>query len=158
MRETRGKSLDRRELLRSRAIDWNFFRSKWQQYGLRRGTCVEIGCDAGRLIAHLARYFRYVHGLDVCPGMIESPRSRVPANVSLHVTGGLEISLLDGSAMLSRTYLERPALRLSVIDILAGELGGDDLSSIGARRALMTAAGHGRTAAVVDIPQRGRRR
>jgi ubiquinone/menaquinone biosynthesis C-methylase UbiE len=79
------------------AIDWNLFRSKWEQYGVRPGTCVEIGCGAGRLTAHLARYFQCVHGLDVSAGMIEYARTRVPANVSLHVSGGLEIPLPDGS-------------------------------------------------------------
>jgi SAM-dependent methyltransferase len=67
------------------AIDWNLFRCKWEHYGVSPGTCVEIGCGAGRLTAHLARYFRYVHGLDVSVGMIEYARPRMPANVSLHL-------------------------------------------------------------------------
>jgi len=80
------------------AIDWNLFRCKWEHYGVSPGTCVEIGCGAGRLTAHLARYFRYVHGLDVSVGMIEYARPRMPANVSLHLTGGLEIPLPDQCA------------------------------------------------------------
>ncbi len=80
------------------AIDWNLFRPKWEQYGVRRGSCVEIGCGAGRLTAHLARYFHSVHGLDVSAGMVEYARAHVPTNVFLHITTGLEIPLPDGSA------------------------------------------------------------
>jgi SAM-dependent methyltransferase len=80
------------------AIDWNLFRPKWEQYGVRRGSCVEIGCGAGRLTAHLARYFHSVHGLDVSAGMIEYARTHVPANVFLHLTNGLEIPLPADSA------------------------------------------------------------
>ena len=80
------------------ASDWDGFRSKWEQYGLRPGTCVEIGCGAGRMTAHLARYFHTVHGLDVSEGMIDYARPRMPDNVSLHRTAGLEIPMPDGSA------------------------------------------------------------
>lgn len=79
-------------------IDWNLFRSKWEQYGVKRDTCIEIGCGAGRMTTHLARYFERVHGLDVSVGMVEYARARVPGNVLLHVTTGLEIPLPDGSA------------------------------------------------------------
>jgi ubiquinone/menaquinone biosynthesis C-methylase UbiE len=80
------------------AIDWQLFRSKWEQYGVSRGTCVEIGCGAGRLTTHLAQYFQSVHGVDVSAGMIEYARAHVPSNVFLHVTGGMEIPLPDGAA------------------------------------------------------------
>jgi len=39
-----------------------------------------------------------VHALDVSPGMLQYARERVPFNVVLHVTGGMEIPLADGSA------------------------------------------------------------
>jgi SAM-dependent methyltransferase len=80
------------------AIDWNFFRAKWEQYGVERGVCVEIGCGAGRMSVHLARYFQTVHGIDISPGMIEYARRKAPANVLFHVTGGIEIPLPDRSA------------------------------------------------------------
>src|SRR6266852_5932102 len=80
------------------AIDWDLFRSKWEQYGLKAGTCVEIGCGAGRLTVHLAQYFQVVHGVDVSAGMIDYARGRVPSNVSFHLTGGLDIPLPDSSA------------------------------------------------------------
>jgi SAM-dependent methyltransferase len=75
------------------AIDWNIFRSKWQQYGVNPGTCVEIGCGAGRMSVHLARYFETVHGVDVSANMIEYARGRAPANVSFHLTDGTRIPL-----------------------------------------------------------------
>jgi SAM-dependent methyltransferase len=80
------------------AIDWDFFRPNWEQYGLTPGTCVEIGCGAGRLTGQLAQYFQTVHGLDVSASMIEYARAHVPSNVSFHVTGGLDIPLADDSA------------------------------------------------------------
>ena len=80
------------------AIDWGFFRLKWEQYGLTPGTCVEIGCGAGRMTVHLARYFETVHGVDVSAGMIECARRRASANVSFHVTGGTVIPLPDSVA------------------------------------------------------------
>ena len=80
------------------AVDWDFFRPNWDQYGLAPGTCVEIGCGAGRLTAQLSRYFQAVHGLDVSASMIEYARAHVPSNISFHVTGGLDIPLPDDSA------------------------------------------------------------
>jgi SAM-dependent methyltransferase len=79
------------------AIDWNLFRVKWEQYGLRPGSCVEIGCGAGRMSIHLAQYFETVHGVDISAGMIEYARQRTPPNVFFHVTGGMEIPLPDRS-------------------------------------------------------------
>lgn len=80
------------------ASDWEIFRKTWEPYGLRPGTCVEIGCGAGRVTTHLGCYFRAVHGLDVSADMIEYARQRAPTNVSFHITNGLEIPLRDGSA------------------------------------------------------------
>jgi SAM-dependent methyltransferase len=80
------------------ASEWDIFRRKWEQYGLRPGTCVEVGCGAGRMTTHLARYFRSVQGLDVSAGMIEYARARMPPNVLLHLTDGLEIPLPNTSA------------------------------------------------------------
>jgi SAM-dependent methyltransferase len=80
------------------ADDWGFFRSKWAQYGVTAGTCVEIGCGAGRMSVHLARHFETVHGVDISAGMIAYARRVAPANVSFHVTGGTEIPLPDNTA------------------------------------------------------------
>ncbi|MDQ6677913.1 MAG: class I SAM-dependent methyltransferase [Acidobacteriota bacterium] len=75
------------------AADWKFFAAKWEQYGLGRGSCVEIGCGAGRLTIHLAKDFALVHALDVSSSMIEYARNHAPANVCFHLTNGLEIPL-----------------------------------------------------------------
>lgn len=79
------------------AVDWELFRRKWEQYGLRAGTCVEIGCGAGRMTVHLARHFEVVHGVDVSVDMVNYARNRVPSNVFLHVTGGRELPQSDNS-------------------------------------------------------------
>lgn len=80
------------------AVDWDLFRVKWEQYGVNAGTCVEIGCGAGRMTVHLARYFARVHGMDVSAGMVDYARTRVPSNVTLHVTDGLDLPVPDNSA------------------------------------------------------------
>jgi SAM-dependent methyltransferase len=100
------------------AIDWNLFRPSWQQYGVKANTCVEIGCGAGRMTIHLARYFRRVYGLDVSADMIEYARTRVPSNVLLQVTTGLEIPLPRSSvdAVFSTHVLQH----FSSIDAAAG--------------------------------------
>ncbi|MEP6714269.1 MAG: methyltransferase domain-containing protein [Terriglobia bacterium] len=80
------------------ANDWELFHRKWAQYGFNPGTCVEIGCGAGRMTVHLAKTFAHVDGVDVSPGMVEYARPRMPPNVALHVTSGLDIPLDSDSA------------------------------------------------------------
>lgn len=93
------------------AVDWNFFRSRWEQYGLDPTTCVEIGCGAGRLTTHLARTFAMVHGVDVSAGMLEYARPRMPNNVVLHLGDGAHIPLDDASvtAVFSTQVLQHVA-------------------------------------------------
>jgi SAM-dependent methyltransferase len=46
----------------------------WNHYGLSAGTCVEIGCGAGRMTAQLVSIFRSVVALDVSPDQIALAR------------------------------------------------------------------------------------
>lgn len=75
--------------------DWTDFLAHWTRYGVTPGSCVEIGCGAGRLTVAMAEFFTHVHGVDVARGMLD----RVPPlpNVTLHKTDGLTLPLDDGS-------------------------------------------------------------
>ena len=85
------------EFARMGVIDWGLFRPKWEQYGVLRDSCLEIGCGAGRMTTQLATYFGTVQALDVSPGMLSTARGRVPPNVQLHVCDGLRFPLIDRS-------------------------------------------------------------
>jgi len=80
--------------------DWGDFRRHWRQYAEQAfgGTCVEIGCGAGRVTAALAEDFERVVAIDVSSDMIDLARPHVPANVEFHVVDEPEIPLPDGAA------------------------------------------------------------
>jgi SAM-dependent methyltransferase len=75
--------------------DWTDFLAHWKRYGVTPGSCVEIGCGAGRLTVAMTEFFAHVHAVDVAQGMLD----RVPPlpNVTLHKTDGLTLPLDDGS-------------------------------------------------------------
>lgn len=77
--------------------DWQEFAERWRKYGLNTESCLEIGCGAGRLTCHIARDFQNVHGIDVAEGMIAYARSRMGANVELHVADGVTLPVPDQS-------------------------------------------------------------
>lgn len=85
------------EFARLGATDWAFFRPKWEQYGVSRGSCLEIGCGAGRMTVQLAAFFETVYGLDVSPGMLNAARRIVPSNVNLQVSDGVHFPVEDAS-------------------------------------------------------------
>jgi ubiquinone/menaquinone biosynthesis C-methylase UbiE len=81
------------------ASDWADFRRHWLHYWPPLGgTCVEIGCGAGRVTHALAADFDRVVALDVSPEMIERARVVVPANVEFRQVRGSEIPLPAGEA------------------------------------------------------------
>jgi ubiquinone/menaquinone biosynthesis C-methylase UbiE len=77
--------------------DWSDFVRHWERYGLEKSSCVEIGCGAGRITAHLVRDFETVHALDVSEGMLNYARTRI-TGAKFHLTDGVEIPLVDASA------------------------------------------------------------
>jgi ubiquinone/menaquinone biosynthesis C-methylase UbiE len=77
--------------------DWADFSAQWQQYGLKPGHCVEIGCGAGRITKQLAGTFDRVTGLDVSKHQLDYAKEHVPASVSLIETTGSQIPLGDSS-------------------------------------------------------------
>lgn len=78
--------------------DWNDFSREWRSYGMRTGTCVEIGCGAGRITFQLAREFAVVQAFDVAPGMLAYAQKRNTAsNIRFTQIEGISIPLPNGS-------------------------------------------------------------
>lgn len=79
--------------------DFEDFLHHWEHYEpALGGTCVEIGCGAGRVTRALAARFDRVIGLDVSSEMLELARGVVPSTVELTLVEGTEIPLQDGVA------------------------------------------------------------
>jgi SAM-dependent methyltransferase len=79
--------------------DWAEFRDHWLQYWPELGgTCVEIGCGAGRVTQALAADFERVVALDVSAEMIARARGVVPEVVEFRQVRGPEMPLGDGEA------------------------------------------------------------
>jgi ubiquinone/menaquinone biosynthesis C-methylase UbiE len=69
--------------------DWADFLRQWQHYGLKVGSCVEIGCGAGRITKQLAQCFQSVTGLDVSQHQLDYARAHIDAaNVTLKLSNG----------------------------------------------------------------------
>lgn len=78
--------------------DWADFLSHWRHYEPDvGGTCLEIGCGAGRITHVLAEHFDAVESLDVSEHMIDRARAHSPSNVRFHQVGGSEVPLPDAS-------------------------------------------------------------
>jgi len=79
--------------------DWADFLTLWNQYGLDKTSCVEIGCGAGRLTKSMALDFKDVHGIDVSQNMLDYARTRIASpNVHFHLSDGTRIPLETGSS------------------------------------------------------------
>jgi SAM-dependent methyltransferase len=91
-------SWEREEFYATGRSDWSDFRRHWRHYepGLG-GTCLEIGCGAGRVTHALALDFDRVVALDVSADMLELAREVAPENVDLRRVSGTEIPLSDAS-------------------------------------------------------------
>lgn len=76
--------------------DWRDFVTHWQQYGLDKHRCLEIGCGAGRLTRQLAIAFDHVDAVDVSPHMIDRARKVVDqTKVDFFVIDGLHLPQKD---------------------------------------------------------------
>lgn len=72
----------------------------WQHFGFRPGTCVEIGCGAGRMTAQLAKVFAKIVALDVSEDQIRLARQLLGAStttVEFHQVDAPVIPLPDHS-------------------------------------------------------------
>lgn len=76
--------------------DWEDFRARWEQYGLDRDSCVEIGCGAGRMTRQLVEDFGVVHAFDISEDMLRYARRNVTArNVEFRRTTGADLPVFD---------------------------------------------------------------
>jgi ubiquinone/menaquinone biosynthesis C-methylase UbiE len=79
--------------------DWTDFVDQWRQYGINAGSCVEIGCGAGRITKQLATFFDHVNAVDVSEDMIHRAQRAVEnANVEFLLIDGLHLPWPDASA------------------------------------------------------------
>lgn len=86
------------EFYQAGEAQWREFSARWEQFGLNRESCLEIGCGAGRMTKALASSFGHVHGVDVSPGMIEYAKQRVrEPNVDFYLGDGRRMPLQDAS-------------------------------------------------------------
>ncbi len=70
----------------------------WEQYGVVRESCVEIGCGAGRMTRCLQKVFSTVHACDVSPGMLALVKKNCDPNiVKVYQTDGCGLPLPDHS-------------------------------------------------------------
>ena len=87
------------EFYASGSADWEDFEAHWRHYAPDLGgTCVEIGCGAGRITQALAGRFERVVALDVSDEMIARAREACSEKVELRRVDGPEIPLRDGEA------------------------------------------------------------
>ncbi|MGA2248213.1 MAG: class I SAM-dependent methyltransferase [Verrucomicrobiota bacterium] len=76
--------------------DWSDFLRQWQQYGVNPGTCVEIGCGAGRITKQLVECFQHVTALDVSQHQLDYARQHIPAStVTFTLSDGTRLPMAD---------------------------------------------------------------
>jgi len=86
------------EFLNNGAAEWRLFVRHWEQYGLRRNSCLEIGCGAGRITNQLAHEFLDVRAIDVSEDMIAYAREHIDTpNVTYYVSNGTNVPLPEAS-------------------------------------------------------------
>jgi len=76
--------------------DWSDFARRWERYGLDQTSCVEIGCGAGRITAHLIDDFKTVYAVDVSEGMLNYAKARID-KAKFYLTDGVQLPLGDSS-------------------------------------------------------------
>jgi ubiquinone/menaquinone biosynthesis C-methylase UbiE len=102
--------------------DWADFRHHWSHYQPELGgTCVEIGCGAGRITHALATDFGRVVALDVSLEMIELAQAASPPNVEFRRVAGTEIPLADASV--EAVFTCHVLQHLDSFDLVARYLG-----------------------------------
>ena len=75
---------------------WADFRPPWESYGLKKDSCLEIGCGVGRITHELVKTFVAVTAIDVSPEMIGTARAKNP-NVTFSLTDGTTIPAGENS-------------------------------------------------------------
>lgn len=71
---------------------WQNYQERWCKYGVDNRSCLEIGCGAGRLTIHLAKFFQRTYAVDVSEGMLAYARQHIN-KPSVH------FQLVDGTSL-----------------------------------------------------------
>lgn len=78
--------------------DWHDFFRQWQQYGVNRESCIEIGCGVGRITKQLVLAFNHVCAVDVSEDMTRYASTRIKAeNVEFSIVDGVDLPQADCS-------------------------------------------------------------
>lgn len=88
------------EFLALGAAEFRVVLRQWEHFGLERGTCIEIGCGAGRMTAQLAKTFPAVVALDVSRDQLDLAKQLLGSaggNVTFLQVDEPEIPLENGS-------------------------------------------------------------
>lgn len=88
------------EFLALGASDFTDILRHWQHFGIQVGTCLEIGCGAGRMTAQLVEAFQWVEALDVSADQIHLARQLLGARssrVTFHQVDSPVVPLPDAS-------------------------------------------------------------
>lgn len=79
-------------------LDWADFLAHWQRYGLRTGSCLEIGAGAGRITRQLAKTFGQVTAADVSQHQLDYAKGHCQAdNINFLLIDGMRYDLPDRS-------------------------------------------------------------
>jgi ubiquinone/menaquinone biosynthesis C-methylase UbiE len=99
--------------------DWADFRARWMQYaGPLRGTCVEIGCGAGRVTHALSADFERVVGIDVSEDMLALAREVADAEYHVVTDATIPIESCSADGVFTCHVLQHFDSRRDVIDAL----------------------------------------
>lgn len=85
-----------REFYEYGALHWAEYYPQWQQYGVNRESCLEIGCGAGRISRALIQCFGVVYAIDISPDMLDLAKSNVAGPTYL-LSDGRTLPLPDTS-------------------------------------------------------------
>lgn len=79
-------------------LDWQVFFSHWGRYGVDASSCLEIGCGAGRITAHLTKCFRRTYAVDVSEGMLQYAREHIKdSSVSFYCADGANLPIASNA-------------------------------------------------------------
>lgn len=96
-------------------LDWRDFLAQWQLYGVRPGSCLEVGCGAGRITKQLSATFDRVYAVDVSEGMIRKAQQAVGPNVEFALIDG--IHLPQGESTVEAVFSTHVLQHLNTVEI-----------------------------------------
>lgn len=78
--------------------DWQDFIAQWRVYGVCNHSCIEIGCGAGRITMHMAKFFKSFQAIDVSEGMLAYARKHIKdPKILFFLVDGINLPIADKS-------------------------------------------------------------